>query len=50
MYFKSQKNDLDSFQYLNKFKMFSKHFKTVYSYIEYVNRIVYAESENKPFF
>ena len=44
MYFKSQKNDLASFQYLENFERFSKHLKTVYSKIEY------AESENEPFF
>ena len=44
MYFKSQKNELASFQYLENFGRFSKHLKTVYSKIEY------AESENGPYF
>ena len=35
MYFKSQKNELPSFQYLENFGKFSKHLKTVYSKIEY---------------
>ena len=44
MCFKSQKNDLASFQYLENFGRFSKHLKTVNSKIEY------AESENGPYF